>query len=164
MTSSFVKILARHEGPWKLCASLPVDAKGRSSTMWIGMKTDDPVGTALGILEDSEDSIVSIKAWSESEQQFVLTIDKGDRAVWDAEKENWKQKVRELARAEAAELPKREIKAPQGVAASDTERVLTLRASGMGYVAIEKEFGIENKKGFWAWKIVKAAEKAQQKS
>jgi predicted SprT family Zn-dependent metalloprotease len=33
--------------------------------------------------------------------------------------------------------------------------VLRLRATGMGYVAIDARFGIFGKKGWWSWKIVK---------
>lgn len=33
--------------------------------------------------------------------------------------------------------------------------VLRLRATGMGYVAIDARFGIFRKKGWWSWKIVK---------
>jgi predicted SprT family Zn-dependent metalloprotease len=34
-------------------------------------------------------------------------------------------------------------------------RIFELRAQGLGYVAIDKAFGIIGKRGWWSWKIVK---------
>jgi predicted SprT family Zn-dependent metalloprotease len=44
---------------------------------------------------------------------------------------------------------------PSGTGAENIKRVLALRASGLGYVAIDAAFGIHGKHGWWSWKIVK---------
>lgn len=42
------------------------------------------------------------------------------------------------------------------------KRVLELRARGLGYVDIDANFGIYGKRGWWSWKIVKAAKAAKE--
>lgn len=160
-TSSFVKVLARHDGPWRLAVSMPADHKGRRETMWLPERRSDPIGDALAFM--SETGVDSVSAWSESEGQFVMTITPDDAAVWAAEGVNWREAIK-AARKEVKEaLPARPVKLPPELKKDDVERVLELRATGMGYVHIEAELGIEGKKGFWAWKIVKANEASKKK-
>ncbi len=156
MTKSFVQILARHEGPWKLRALLPDGPKGKPRAEWMPTKTADPVSDAFGLM-DKNPSISSVVAWSESEQQFVLTIDRADRDVWEKERGNWREAVKLAAKTTAAAIPERVLKIPAGIDAETVRKVLAARASGLGYVAVDAKFGVYGKKGFWSWKICKAA-------
>lgn len=157
-TRSFAEIYERHEGPFLVSATLPGDNGGVSAE-----KFDKRMGaweahhTALMLLR-AHSAVLGVVVWDVYEQQFVCSYRQGDQdrdvpgppdPIIEAERVDAEKRARSLTRSLAS---------ADDVPLEQREGVLMLRAAGMGYVAIEKEFGIVGKKGFWAWKIVKAAE------
>lgn len=157
MTSSFVAILSRHTGPYKLYINfhVPEGTKKKDRDTYAGQwwpeKTKDPVEDAYKMLAPG---IRAINVWSCSEECFVLTVMEEDRPTWEREREGWMDTARAM-RKEAA--PVVVLRLQEGTSPETVRKVLALRAGGMGYVAIDREFGIEGKKGWWSWKIVKVA-------
>jgi hypothetical protein len=115
---------------------------------------------SLNLLRVS-DGILGTVVWSISEEQFICSYRQGDQnnpapappdPIEEATSVQDQRKARALARA---------LESAESIPRADREAVITLRKAGMGYVAIEKEMGIEGKKGFWAWKIFKAYEREE---
>lgn len=164
MTSSFVEILARHDGPWKLFAAMGADAKGRPLGAWVPEKTAEPIDDAFALMDKG--GIEAVAVWSMSEQQFCVTVEPSDRRIWDVEREDWRAKARTLTRETSAEIAKTAppVRLADDVTPDVMRQVLKLRATmnekgrPMGYVAIEIAMGQgDQKKGFWTMKILRAA-------
>ena len=158
-TRSFAEIYARHEGPFLVSATLPGEEGGLSQE-----KFDKRMGaweahhTAIMLLQAHE-AVLGVVVWDIGEQQYVCSYRQGDQHL------NAPGPPDPIEEATRVEIEKRSRSMARSLASADDipleqrEAVLMLRAAGMGYVAIEKELGVLNKKGFWAWKIVKAAER-----
>lgn len=167
LTKSFIQILARHDGPYRLQAVLP-DEKGpkgsmRPQTVWMPDRTSDPVEAAMKLMAESSGSIVTVHAWSDSEQQFVLTVKERDRAMWEAERTGWREAARTIQKETSAviALTRPPAKAPDGLTQEIIDRVHYMR-SVLGengrptpYMAIELMILGETKKGFWAMNVLK---------
>jgi hypothetical protein len=158
MTKSYIPILSRHSGAWRIYLAFAPDAKGRPQGAWDPERCTEPVDRALELL--GKPGTLWAHVWSMSEQQFAFTVYPEDRATWEAERDNWRGKAKTMASETSSELAKAmPARMPSGIDVKAARKVLELRKAGLGYVAIETEMGITGKKGFWAWKIVKAVER-----